>query len=193
MKKLIIATAITTSLLSLVSMNANAAPNTGIIKFSGAISAATCEMNVVVDGVVSPTGVVDLGVYDADTVNTGLASAPGAFGTAKAVSLVPDAATCAGDPTGATTAVKIDASQTDATNTSVVTSADTTTTNAGVLFTLADDTAVVNVGTVTLETTDSNLDATTGSIKFKVQPFAVTDTVAAGIIGGSVSYTVAYL
>ncbi|MBF7993697.1 fimbrial protein [Rahnella laticis] len=183
---------ITASLLSVSAMNANA--NSGTIKFSGAISAATCDFNVAVNGVVSPTGVVDLGVFNAESVNDLLTATPGAFGTPVNLSLVPDVATCADGitPEGLGAMVKIDAAQVDATNTDVVTSAETATTNAGVEFKLASGDSIVNAGAVTLSKT-GDLDATTGAINFTAQPYAVTGIVAAGIIGGAVSYTVAYL
>lgn len=164
-----------------------ASANTGIIKFSGAISAATCDMNVSVNGIVSPTGVVDLGVHKASDV-----TAVGTFGTAVNLALTPDEATCDISPAGEDALVQISAAQTDATNTSVVTSAETTTTNAGVLFQLASGGNVVNNGSVSLTSGSADLDAA-GAIHFTAQPYAIAASVNPGIIGGSVSYTVAYL
>ncbi|MBF7993693.1 fimbrial protein [Rahnella laticis] len=196
MKKLITAVAVAASLLSAASMNANA--NTGTIRFTGAISASTCDFNVAVDGVVTPTGVVDLGVYPKTE-----ATAIGLFGTQKNVSLVPDAATCTPDlatvgsdtdhPDGLAAMVKIDASQVDVTNTDVVTSPETLTTNVGVQFKLASGQSVVNAGAVTLDTANGDFDKVSGAINFIAQPYALATAINGGIIGGEVSYTVAYL
>jgi type 1 fimbria pilin len=88
--------------------------------------------------------------------------------------------------------LNVQSAQTDETNTNVVTNADTATTNVGVLFQLASGTSVVNTGSVSLTSGGGDLD-NTGSIHFKAQPYAVAATIAPGIIGGVVTYTVAYL
>lgn len=175
------------SAMLVTSVMGSASANTGIIKFSGAISSSTCNMNVVVNGVTSPTGVVDLGIYKVSD-----ATAVGEFGTATNLSLTPDLASCDISPAGADAMLKIDAAQSDATNTSVVTNLDSATTNVGVLFELASGTAVVNKGSVNLASGSADLDAD-GGIHFTAQPYALSATIAPGTIGGSVAYTVAYL
>lgn len=180
-------TAISLSTLLATAAMGSASANTGIIKFSGAISSSTCNMNVVVNGVTSPAGVVDLGIYKVSD-----ATAVGDFGTETQLALAPDPASCDISPAGSDAMLKIDASQTDATNTSVVTNADSATTNVGVLFQLASGTAVVNQGSVSLTSGNADLDVD-GGIHFTAKPYALSATIAPGTIGGSVSYTVAYL
>lgn len=185
MKKVILAGAI---LAAMSTMGAAHAAGSGQINFTGAISAASCDMNVVVGGNVQPGGVVDLGVW-----KTTDASAVGVFGNPVTVVLQPDAATCDVDPTTLNVAnVKIDTATVNAGNTSVVTTPETGNTSAGVLFTLANGDAVVNKGAQVLALGGANVDAATGAIKFKAQPYALSGTLRAGIIGGSVNYTVGY-
>lgn len=185
MKKLITSSLIVIAIVSSTSIMA--AGNTGIIKFTGAISSSTCNFNIVANGSTSPTGVVDLGVWSVSD-----ATSQGAFGNKINVSLVPDEETCDTSPAGSDASVQISAAQTDPTNTSVVTSAETATTNAGVEFRLKDGAAIINTGAFKMTSSSPNL-SDDGSINFTAQPYAVTSVIAAGIIGGSVSYTVAYL
>lgn len=165
-----------------------ASANTGTIKFSGAITSSTCDMNLTVDGVVSPTGVAELGTYDASA-----ASAVGTFGTPVALSLVPDLATCTSSPAGLDAQISVSAAQVDSANTSVITSAGSATTNVGVLLTLESGTPVVNQGNVALTSGSADLDAATAAINFTAQPYATEATISAGLIGGVASYTVSYL
>ncbi|RJT32583.1 hypothetical protein D6C13_24515 [Rahnella woolbedingensis] len=186
-KKVMLMTAISAAMLSAAAFSASA--NTGIINFTGAISSSTCDFNVAVDGVVTPTGIVDMGTYKAsDAPGT-----PDVFGTAKNISLVPDPATC-DVPVAANTdaTVAIIANQTDATNTDVLTTADSLVTNAGIRFTLASGDSVINKGGVALTAGSADLDAN-GNVNFVAQPYALSGTLSAGVIGGAVSYTVAYL
>jgi len=181
-KKIMLVTALAAGVMA-----ANASANTGVINFTGAISSSSCDFNVAVDGVVSPTGVVDIGTYKASDV-----TAAGVFGTAKNVSLIPDPASCDIIPASANASVAIIANQTAASNSNVLTTADTTLTNAGVLFQLASGTSVINKGGVQLTAGTTDLDAA-GAVNFTAQPYALSTTVNAGVIGGAVSYTVAYL
>lgn len=182
LKKTIIAAALSAGLFSSIS-----SANTGIINFTGAISSSTCDFNVAVDGVMSPAGVVDLGTFKAADVTS-----VGEFGTAKKVSLVPDTASCDIAPAGTDVAIAIIANQTDAANSDILTTADTAITNAGVEFTLASGAAVINKGGVALTSGTQDLDAN-GVVNFVAQPYALSSNVNAGVIGGAVSYTVAYL
>ncbi|MFV8458755.1 fimbrial protein [Vibrio owensii] len=165
-----------------------ASANTGTIKFSGAITSSTCDINLTVDGIVSPTGVAELGTYDASAAST-----VGVFGTPVALSLVPDLATCTSSPAGLGAQVSVVSPQVDDANTSVITNADTATTNVGVLLTLESGTPVVNQGNIALTSGSTDLDATTAAINFTAQPYATEATIAAGLIGGTASYTVSYL
>ena len=170
------------------SLGAAQAANSGVITLQGAISSSTCNMNLSVNGVVSPSGVADLGIYKASDV-----SAVGVFGTPTQLSLIPDPASCDVSPAGSDATIIADTNATDATNTDVLVTADSKTTNAGVLFKLASDTSVLNKGGVSLTSGSADLDATTGAVNFTAQPYALSATVSPGVIGGSVAYTVAYL
>lgn len=181
-KQIILAAAISAGVIA-----GSASANTGVINFTGAISSSSCDFNVAVDGVVSPTGVVDIGTYKASDVTNA-----GVFGTAKNVSLIPDPASCDVVPAAADASVSIIANQTDASNTDVLTTADSVLTNAGVQFTLASGASVINRGGVQLSSGSADLDAS-GAVNFIAQPYALSSSVSAGVIGGAVSYTVAYL
>ncbi|HCP53773.1 MULTISPECIES: fimbrial protein [Pseudomonas] len=190
MKKAILTGAVIAAMTTMGAAHAVTTPNnTGQIKFTGAIAAASCDMNVVVSGVVQPGGVVDLGVWTITDV-----SAVGGFGNAVKIQLQPDVATCDVDPSGLTTAfIKIDTATTASSNTDVVTSPETATTKVGVTFTMEDDSSIVNQpGSALTLASDPNVDAATGAIKFKARPYALSEFIEGGIIGGSVNYTVAY-
>lgn len=164
-----------------------ASANNGIIKFSGAISSSTCNMNLSVNGVVSPTGVAPLGIYKASDV-----SGIGEFGNQMDLSLVPEAASCDVLPGGSDAMVTISSSYTDETNTNVVLSNESLDTNVGVLFQLKSGTQIVNQSAVALTSGSDDLSAD-GSINFTAQPYALSATVNPGVIGGVVQYSVAYL
>ncbi|HAV1831920.1 TPA: type 1 fimbrial protein [Enterobacter hormaechei subsp. steigerwaltii] len=170
-----------------IGISTTASANTGTIIFNGAISSSTCDFNVAVDGVMSPTGVVDLGTFKASDV-----TAVGGFGTAKNVSLVPDSASCDVDPAGANASVAITSQAVSAANTDVLVSPDTDTTNAGVEFKLASGQSVINKSGIALTSGTADLDAS-GAVNFTAQAYALSSTVNAGNIGGSLNYSVAYL
>ncbi|HEY2455094.1 MAG TPA: hypothetical protein VGI71_21220, partial [Scandinavium sp.] len=115
--------AISLSTLLAAGTMGSASANTGVITFTGAISSSTCNMNVVVNGVTSPTAVVDLGVWQATD-----ATAVGSFGNPVDIALVPDISTCSTSPAGSNAMLNVQSAQTDETNTNVVTNADTATT-----------------------------------------------------------------
>lgn len=167
----------------------NQANNTGQITFTGSVASASCDMNVVVNGTVQPGGVVDLGNWSINDVNK-----IGGFGDTVLIRLQPDLATCNTDLTGLTTAfVKIDSAMTASSNADVVTSTETSVTRVGVSFTLDDDTSIVNKPASTLDLASSaNIEVSTGAIKFKARPYALSEGIVGGIIGGSVNYVVAY-
>ena len=164
-----------------------ASANNGIIKFSGAITSSTCNMNLAVNGVVSPTGVAPLGIYKSSDV-----SGIGEFGNQMDLSLVPEAASCDVLPGGSDAMVTVSSSYTDATNTNVILSAESQTTNVGVLFQMKSGTQIVNQSAVALTSGSDDLSAD-GSINFTAQPYALNATVNPGIISGVVQYSVAYL
>ncbi|MBB1200724.1 type 1 fimbrial protein [Enterobacteriaceae bacterium 89] len=165
------------------------AANSGVITLQGAISSSTCNMNLSVNGVVSPSGVADLGIYKASEAS----GTVGTFGNQTNLSLIPDPASCDVSPVGSDAMIIADTSATDASNTDVLVTADSSTTNVGVLFQLASGASVLNKGGVTLTAGTADLDDTTGAVNFTAQPYALQATVNPGVIGGSVAYTVAYL
>lgn len=184
MKTLTLSALMATALFTATSASAN----TGTIKFSGTITSSTCDIQVEVDGVVSPTGVAELGNFKVTD-----ATAIGTFGTPVAISLVPDLATCDTPPGGVNAQLSVVSARVDSANTDVITSTDTDTTNVGVQFVLASDTSVVNAGNVNLTSGSTDLDGTTAAVNFVAQPYAVVDTIASGLIGGTASYTISYL
>jgi major type 1 subunit fimbrin (pilin) len=169
-------------------LSGNAFANTGTIKFSGAVTSSTCDINVSVNGVVSPTGVAELGTYAVAD-----ASAIGKFGAPINIALVPDLSSCNVAPGGSNAQINISATSVDSANTDVITDGQSSITKVGVHFTLESGTSVVNKGNVALASGSTDLDATTAKVNFVAQPYATTTPINAGNIGGVVAYTISYL
>jgi hypothetical protein len=180
-KNIILAAMITSGIIG------SASANTGTIIFNGAISSSTCDFNVAVDGVVSPTGVVDMGTFKASDVTN-----IGGFGATKNVSLVPNTATCDADPSGSDASVAITSQGVAASNTDVLVTDDSVTTNAGIEFKLASGQSIVNQSGIPLTSGSADLDAN-GAVNFTAQAYALSSSVNAGNIGGAVNYSIAYL
>ncbi|MDR8522464.1 fimbrial protein [Shewanella fidelis] len=172
------------SLAAICLSSANVSANSGTIQFTGAITSTTCDMLISSDGVASSNKIVDLGTYV-----VGDATAVGAFGTAKDIKLTPDLTTCTPAPTDFSSGglVSVNTGQVDGANGDVIVSADTATTNVGVLFYANTNTPILNQGAL-----DGIVDAGDGSVTFTAQPYAVEATINAGPISGTATFTVAY-
>ena len=180
------------SLASTCLLSANASANTGTIHFIGTITNTTCEIQVATDGVVSPDKIVDLGSYLKSDVDTEISGVAQAFGTQKTVTLVPDPSTCSAPADFASGAeIQVISGNTDSVNSDVITTADSLTTNVGVLFLLGGTTGVVNKGTIATQD-GVDYDPNIGEVQFTAQPYAIAGTVNPGPISGAATFSVAY-
>ncbi|HIF9385246.1 fimbrial protein [Photobacterium damselae] len=153
----------------------------GVINFSGAITDATCDTGIIVDG--NTVNFVELPVITVADFGTGASEStetPVEFQIAPLDPTTCDAKTAALSLTGKAVSGFDD----------VLISNEITTTNVGIQVKFADDSSLLNKGY-----TDAagNFDATTKGVKLHANYFKTTEAANPGLVTSVANYQIAYL